>query len=154
MRHSISGTLPLSTGSPRSFGSCPTMMTTPIPLMNPTSDRAGEELGYQRRGVAAPAARSTNPVSIASAASRAAYSKTREGRRHGHEHCRGGDGNRGARPDIELATGAEDRVQHARGERGREPRFGWRARERCVGDSLRHEHRPHGERREQVCAEE
>ena len=68
IRQKVSGTLPLSTCNPRSFGSWPTMITTPMPLMNPISTgraRNSETNPSRRR----PAANSTTPVRSARAAS-------------------------------------------------------------------------------------
>ena len=47
MRQIVSGTLPLSTESPRRFGIWPTMITTPMPLMKPRMHRPGEELRHE-----------------------------------------------------------------------------------------------------------
>jgi hypothetical protein len=71
-RQMVSGTLPLSTGSPRSVGSCETTITTPIPLMKPTSTgRARNSAMSPRRR--APATSKATPVRRARAARRAVY---------------------------------------------------------------------------------
>ena len=72
-------------------------------------------------------------------------------RRHGHEHRGRCDGNRRARPHVELPAGAEDGVEDARPERGEEACLRRCARERRVGDRLWHEHGPDGERRDGIA---
>ena len=64
------------------------------------------------------------------------------------------DRDRGARPDVELAAGTEDRVEDAGRKRRREPRFRRRSGERRVRNGLRHEDGPDRERSEQIASEE
>ena len=152
-RQSVSGTLPLSTGSPSSFGSCPTMITTPIPLMKPSTHRAGEELGHEPEAQG-PRDDEHDSREDGERGEERRVLLLRELRDDGDEHRGRRDRDRRARADVQFAAGAEDGVHHACGESREEPRLGRRAGERSVGDGLRHEHRPDGEAGEQVAGEE
>ena len=59
-------------------------------------------------------------------------------------------GDRRARADRELPAGAEDRVREQRRQGGEQAGRRRQARERGIGDALRHEHGPDGGRRDDV----
>ena len=77
----------------------------------------------------------------------------REGRRDRDQRSGGGDGDRGARPHLELTAGAEDGVQHPGCEGREETGLRWRAGERGIRNRLRHQHGPDGGRGQQVAPE-
>ncbi len=90
-----------------------------------------------------------------------AADEQREQRRERDEAAAVAEGERGdgggrvgrdrrARPDRQLPAGAEHGVGEQRRQRGEEPGLGRHAGQRGVRHALRHEHRPHRDRREEV----
>ena len=118
-RHSISGTFPLSTGIADELRDLPHDDHDPDSADEPDEHRAGEKLGDEAEAKE-PGSDEDHAGEDREPGEQRHVRDRRERRRHGHEHCSRRDRDRRARPDVELAAGAEDRVEDAGAERRRE----------------------------------